>query len=254
MATIYTLTIDPAALGITKPVDSVYIKNLYVDTDDTHIRTAPFEYGAAVIGETTFAELPPTTLGSIYQIQLFGIEGMALSVFFGMPEHNSLLSELAIYTAYPPRSYYPEASVSWGQIKGLIVDQTDLTDIMFTKDSAGTLQQFIDAKNTLQDNAITAANNLAVAAIPKTEKGTVNGVATLGADGKVTPAQLPSVTPVAWGNITGNITAQTDLIAKIPVVTQAQGQSTAQAVSQKLFTDTVGDIGTALDAINGVVV
>lgn len=37
-------------------------------------------------------------------------------------------------------------------------------------------------------------------------------------------------------------------------VTQEQGQSTTQAVSQKLFTDTVGNIGAALDAINGVVV
>lgn len=37
-------------------------------------------------------------------------------------------------------------------------------------------------------------------------------------------------------------------------VTQVQGQSTTEVVSQKLFTDTVGDIGAALDAINGVVV
>lgn len=37
-------------------------------------------------------------------------------------------------------------------------------------------------------------------------------------------------------------------------ITQVQGQSTTEAVSQKLFTDTVGNIGAALDAINGVVV
>lgn len=41
--------------------------------------------------------------------------------------------------------------------------------------------------------------------------------------------------------------------AKTTVV-QVHGQSTTQAVSQKLFSDTVGDIGAALDAINGVVV
>lgn len=34
-------------------------------------------------------------------------------------------------------------------------------------------------------------------------------------------------------------------------VIQAQGQSTTAAVSQKLFTDTVGDIADALTAING---
>ena len=326
MATIYTLTIDPAALGITKPVDSVYIKNLYVDTDDAHIITAPFEYGAAVIGETTFAELPPTTLGSIYQIQLFGTEGMVLSVFFGMPERNSLLSELAIYTAYPPRSYYPEASIAWGQLKGSITNQTDLVAVMFTKiegqvlktelgdrivtninsiaglteltglhtadlvslairetnnelaisgldtltkshtakntaqdtaisdnDAAINLKvdgiklstdaevalkagiADVNAKNVLQDTAITAANNLAAAAIPTTQKGAANGVATLGADSKLTPSQLP---PIPAGVEVVNVT----------------GQSTTKAVSQKLFTDTVGDIGAALDAINGVVV
>lgn len=40
----------------------------------------------------------------------------------------------------------------------------------------------------------------------------------------------------------------------IPALTQALGQSTTSAVSQKLLTDTVGDIDAVLDAINGVVV
>lgn len=40
----------------------------------------------------------------------------------------------------------------------------------------------------------------------------------------------------------------------IPPLTQTLGQSTTSAVSQKLLTDTVGDIDTVLDAINGVVV
>lgn len=154
MATIYTLTIDPITLGLTKPVDRVYIKNLYVDIDDTHIRTAPFEYSAEVIGEIGFAELPATTLGSIYQIQLFGSEGLVLSVFFGMPTRNTKLSELDIYTAYPPRSFYPEATIAWGQINGAIANQLDLSSVMFTKSNAATLQAAIDAKNLLQDNAI----------------------------------------------------------------------------------------------------
>lgn len=38
------------------------------------------------------------------------------------------------------------------------------------------------------------------------------------------------------------------------VIAQTMGQSTTEVVSQKLLTDTVGDIGAALDAINGVVV
>ena len=37
----------------------------------------------------------------------------------------------------------------------------------------------------------------------------------------------------------------------VPTVTQQTGQSTTQAVSQKLFTDTVGNVEAALTAING---
>lgn len=327
MATIYRLTIDPIVMGFTKPIDKVYIKNLYVDTDDTHIRTAPFEYVASVISDLSFVELPPTTLGSIYQLQLFDSEGMVLSVFFGMPKRNTKLSELDIFTAYPPRSYYPEASVAWGQLSGAIANQTDLVDVMFTKSSASAMQAAIDSKNSLQDTAInsrattasvnaknalqdtaisenltaiganksainlkvdgiktstdaaialraktsdvnaknelqdaaivgndiainskvdtavssinaditlkaniddvnaknatqdaaiTAADNLAKAAIPKAEKGAPNGVATLDVDGKISPLQIPTEQPIAWGNITGNIADQTDLVSSIP--------------------------------------
>ena len=54
---------------------------------------------------------------------------------------------------------------------------------------------------------------------------------------------------------------QTDLQASViggrikaakVTVANTLGQSTTQAVSQKLFTDTVGDIEAALTAINGV--
>ena len=41
---------------------------------------------------------------------------------------------------------------------------------------------------------------------------------------------------------------------QIPVVAPTSGQSTTAAVSQKLFTDTVGNIDALLDKINGVVV
>jgi len=46
--------------------------------------------------------------------------------------------------------------------------------------------------------------------IPNSQKGAVNGVATLGADGKLTSTQVPTVT-VAWGSITGSLASQTDL-------------------------------------------
>lgn len=46
--------------------------------------------------------------------------------------------------------------------------------------------------------------------IPSSEKGAINGVATLDASGKLTSTQVPVVT-VAWGGITGSIASQTDL-------------------------------------------
>ena len=45
-----------------------------------------------------------------------------------------------------------------------------------------------------------------------------------------------------------------ELNSKVIAVTQVTGQSTSLAVSQKLFTDTVGNINSVLDSINGVVV
>lgn len=87
----------------------------------------------------------------------------------------------------------------------------------------------VDAKNVLQDAAITSTNNLAAAAIPNTAKGVANGVATLDGSGKVVSTQLPDI------NITNEL-----------------GQSMTYAVSQKLLTDVVGDIDSALTAINGV--
>ena len=150
---------------------------------------------------------------------------------------------------------------TWGSITGDITDQTDLTNLFYTKtdinsknteqDSAITALQEknvsqdaaielraiatevdaaldlkantsdVNSKNTLQDNAITEAQNKADAAIPKSEKGVDNGVATLGADGKVTSAQLPDVTPVAWGNITGDIVDQLDLTQRYYTKTEA---------------------------------
>lgn len=43
-----------------------------------------------------------------------------------------------------------------------------------------------------------------------------------------------------------------DIKSDIPTITQTTGQSTTEVVSQKLLTDTIGDIESVLDTINGV--
>lgn len=94
------------------------------------------------------------------------------------------------------------------------------TAIAAIKPASTTVAGIVQLNNTVTStlttqaataNAVKLANDKATAAIPNTQKGVVNGVATLGADGKVLPAQLPLSVATAWGNITGNIAAQTDL-------------------------------------------
>lgn len=144
-ANLYRLTIDIPLLSLSRDVNKVFIKNLYVDVDDTHIITAPLDYSATIVaGLDTVVVLPATTFGSVYQLQLYGTDGMVLSAFFGMPEADSLLSNLDLHTAYPPRAFYPNAKLDWGRITGDINNQTDLTDIMFTKTAAGELGQALD--------------------------------------------------------------------------------------------------------------
>lgn len=97
---------------------------------------------------------------------------------------------------------------------GLKANVSDVNAKNTTQDSAINLRattSSVDAKNATQDAAITAADNLAKAAIPKAEKGAPNGVATLDVDGKISPLQIPTEQPIAWGNITGDIADQSDL-------------------------------------------
>lgn len=144
-ANLYRLTIDIPLLSLPRDVNKVLIKNLYVDVDDTHIITAPLDYSAAIVaGLDTVVVLPATTFGSVYQLQLYGTDGMVLSAFFGMPDADSLLSDLNMYTAYPPRIFYPNAKINWGRIIGDINDQADLAEVMFTKSAAGELADELD--------------------------------------------------------------------------------------------------------------
>ena len=90
-----------------------------------------------------------------------------------------------------------------------------------------------DGKAVAQDKPTYAASE--VGAIPTTEKGAANGVATLGADGKVPSAQLPSLDYVPTsekGVASGVATLGTD--GKVPT------EQLPEISSVKTFTVTIG--------------
>lgn len=140
---INTLTVDSIALGLGLPVDSLYLQNVYVDVDDTHIRTAAFNFYAALVNGSTTIDLPASTIGSIYHLQLLSAGAQVLSVFFAMPTQDALLSELSIYTAYPPREGYPLQSPLWGEIEGSIENQTDLAQTFMSKGDGTALSEAV---------------------------------------------------------------------------------------------------------------
>lgn len=72
--------------------------------------------------------------------------------------------------------------------------------------------------------------------------GVANGFATLGADGKVPTAQLPAagVASVAWGAITGTLSAQTDL------QTALNGKQAAGSYANAVHTHAAADVTTGV--------
>lgn len=215
---IHTLTIDSIALGLGLPVDSLYLQNVYVDVDDTHIRTAAFNFYAALVGGSTTIDLPASTIGSIYHLQLLSAGAQVLSVFFAMPTQDALLSELAIYTAYPPREGYPLQSPLWGEIEGSIENQTDLAQTFMSKSDGTALseavqlqitqgQQTTDQSITTIDGRVTGVDDkLKLLFVTSTTPKLVNGV--------TIPAgtYLDVQTHVAKESITGDrITKGTEL-------------------------------------------
>ena len=83
---------------------------------------------------------------------------------------------------------------------------------------------------------ISAAQNatdiIAKAAIPSSQKGVINGIASLGSDGKVMPSQLPAAVAPSWGGITGSIAAQTDLNATFATKAELGQSVTAEDLNK----------------------
>ena len=93
---------------------------------------------------------------------------------------------------YSNIKYGGGGDAEWGSISGTLSDQTDLQNALNAKQDELTEGDGIDITNTtiaLDLDYLTASR---VGFIPSSEKGTNNGVATLGSDGKVPTSQIPS--------------------------------------------------------------
>lgn len=140
----FSLAIDLIRLDIAQPVDEVAIKNVYVDVDDTHIRIAAFDFKSEISADGLIVKLPPTTLGSVYEVRLLSQGSAVLSAYFEMPKDDCFLSDLPLYTAFPPRESYPVDVVNWGDIKGSLENQSDLLEKVFSVSDADNLKVKLD--------------------------------------------------------------------------------------------------------------
>ena len=144
---LYALTVDINQLGIDRSVDTLVIKNIYVDVDDAHIRVVPFEYVGKVSQASVVINLPATSTGSVYEFQIYDSGDLLASAYFKMPGSDCLLSDLSLYTAYPQPVEYPVGP------SGLDAYEISVKEGLFE----GTRLQWIDSqKVTIGDVALDA--------------------------------------------------------------------------------------------------
>ena len=92
--------------------------------------------------------------------------------------------------------------------RNLSIHENGILDATNTEYSEGDGINIEETTISLDIDYLTASR---LGFIPTSEKGTNNGVATLGDDGKVPNSQLPPTPSLEWGNITGELSDQTDL-------------------------------------------
>lgn len=214
----YNLTINAAALnlGATSFAELVFRR---ATVTDTYTIVPEFKSRVLMTGNVATIRLPATTPGSVYECLIYGELRQKLRVFFVMPEADSLLHELDLWTAWPNADSQGGGRAKWGVITGTLSDQSDLQTALNGKaNTAHThsigqvdgLQTALDGKSNvghghsmsdvaglnstvsdLQAADAALANDL-LGRIANTEKGAANGVTPLDAGGKVPAAYLPS--------------------------------------------------------------
>lgn len=99
----FKLTIDAANLNLEKVITHARIVNQYVDVNDSMSITAPIDRFVKLTAQTAVIDIIATTPGSIYQVQLMSRGEALLDAYFMMPPVNKRLSEVELFTAYPPK-------------------------------------------------------------------------------------------------------------------------------------------------------
>lgn len=129
------------------------------------------------------------------------------------------------------------SSVAWGAITGTLSTQTDLNSALVgklsttLKGAAGGLAELdgsgkVPAAQLPSLSAVwggitgtlasqTDLNTALGLRVLNSEKGAINGVATLGSDGILTLAQRPASAVVSWGGIVGTLSNQADLLSAL---------------------------------------
>lgn len=97
------LTIDSPNLNLQKMPTHVRITNQYVDINDTHLITSPFVINQPLVAGEAVIDLVATTNGSVYEVTLLCRGEPLADAYFFMPPTDKRLSELDLFTAYPPK-------------------------------------------------------------------------------------------------------------------------------------------------------
>lgn len=109
----FKLTLDTASLNLEKPITHARIVNQYVDINDTMSVTAPIDKFVTLIDQLAVVDMIATTPGSIYQVVLMSRGEVMLDAYFMMLPSDKLLSELELFTAYPPKM---PNSIFWREV------------------------------------------------------------------------------------------------------------------------------------------
>ena len=107
------LTLDPINLSLEKPITHARIVNQYVDINDSMSITVPIDKFVKLVNQVAVIDIIATTPGSIYQVVLQSRGEKVIEAYFMMPPSDKALSELELFTAYPPKQ--PNA-IFWKEV------------------------------------------------------------------------------------------------------------------------------------------
>jgi len=158
------LTVNAASLGV---LGGSFVEVTYrrAANNDSFTITPQFKRNATLVSNIAEVELIATTAGSICEIGIFTTTGSQLfKCFFAMPDEDSNLHELDLYTAWPVGGNNGGLGAAiWGRITGTLSNQADLWGVLQGKQAtivAGTIAQYWRGDKTWQDLTISVVSGL----------------------------------------------------------------------------------------------